>query len=314
MSINILTQNRRVGDHMSIERSRSWETDMVGSHGVIDHYGTTSLLRRVDEALRHAGLGDGRIEWAELAPLDQFHVRGLAATRELAEALGIDSGANLLDVGCGLGGPARFLAATYGCYVTGIDLSEPFVEAARMLTERSGLADKVSFLQADALDLPFADEFFDHAWTQHVAMNIADRAGFYAAIHRVLKPGGRLAIYDVVAGEGGPPTYPVPWARVPGISFLVTPEAMRNGLARAGFKELSWDDKTVACRAWADEVGAKRHSSPAPFGIHTVMGPEFAEMAGNLERNLREGRIRIVQTIVAKLRAAANRRRNEDHG
>src|SRR5262249_25110234 len=112
---------------------------MVASHGVIDHYGTTSLLRRIDEALRRAGLVDGIIGWADLTSLDQFHVRGLAATRELAEALGIGAGANLLDLGCGLGGPARFLAATYGCQVTGIDLSQPFIEAARMLTERSGL-------------------------------------------------------------------------------------------------------------------------------------------------------------------------------
>src|SRR5260370_6344970 len=128
--------------------------DMVASQGVRDHYGRTSLARRIDEALRRAGLADGTVGWADFAPLDQFHVRGLAATRELAEALGIDAGASLLDVGCGLGGPARFLAATYGCHVTGIDLSQPFIEAARMLTERCGLADMASLLQGAALDLP----------------------------------------------------------------------------------------------------------------------------------------------------------------
>ena len=127
---------------------------MVASHGARDHYGTTSLVQRIDEALLRAGLADGIIGWADLAPLDQFHVRGLAATRELAEALGI-AGAHVLDVGCGLGGPARFLAATHGCHVTGIDLSQPFIEAARMLTERCGLADRATFLQGDALDLPF---------------------------------------------------------------------------------------------------------------------------------------------------------------
>ena len=183
---------------------------MAASHGVRDHYGTTSLVQRIDEALHRAGLADGIIGWADLAPLDQFHVRGLGATRELAEALGIDAGAHVLDVGCGLGGPARLLAATYGCQVTGIDLSQPFIDAARMLTERSGLADRVTFLQADALDLPFADAFFDHVWTQHVGMNIADRAGLYAAIYRLLKPGGRLAIYDVVAGDGGRRFTPCP--------------------------------------------------------------------------------------------------------
>jgi SAM-dependent methyltransferase len=250
---------------------------MIASHDVIDHYGTTSLLRRIDEALRRAGLADGIIGWADLAPLDQFHVRGLAATGELAEALGIEAGANLLDLGCGLGGPARFLAATYGCHVTGIDLSQPFIEAARMLTERCGLADRATFLQGDALDLPFTDAFFDHAWTQHVAMNIADRVGFYRSIHRVLKPGGRLAIYDVALGDGGSPIYPVPWAREPGTSLLLTPEAMRRALAQAGFEEVSWIDKTVLAQAWANDTKARRQHSPAPFGLEVVMGPEFPE-------------------------------------
>ena len=276
---------------------------MVATHGVRDHYGTTSLVRHIDEALHHAGLADGIIGWADLAPLDQFHVRGLGATRELAEALGINAGVSLLDVGCGLGGPARFLAATYGCHVTGIDLSQPFIEAARMLTEHCGLAGRVTFLQGDALDLPFTDALFDHAWTQHVAMNVADRVGFYRSIHRVLKPGGRLAIYDVALGDGGPPIYPVPWAREPGTSFLLTPEAMRNALAQAGFEEVSWIDKTDIAQAWAADMKAKRQKSPVPFGLEVVMGAVFAAMAVNLGRNLLEGRVRIIQAVMAKSRA-----------
>jgi len=276
---------------------------MVASQGVRNHYGTTSLVRRIDEALHRAGLADGKIGWADLAPLDQFHVRGLAATGELAEALGIDAADHVLDVGCGLGGPARFLAATYGCRVTGIDLSQPFIEAARTLTERCGLADRATFLQADALDLPFTDGLFDHAWTQHVAMNIADRVGFCRSIHRVLKPGGRLAIYDVALGDGGPPIYPVPWAREPGTSFLLTPEAMRNALAQAGFEEVSWFDKSGIAQAWVADLKARRQKSPAPPGLEVVMGPEFAEMAVNLGRNLLEGRVRIIQAVMAKSRA-----------
>ncbi len=273
---------------------------MIEPNEVNDHYGAEPLVARIDEALRRAGKGDRSLGWADLVPLDQFHVRGLGATRELAESLGLGAGANVLDVGCGLGGPARFLAATYQCHVTGIDLSQPFVDAAQMLTERAGLSDMVTFRQGNALNLPFGNESFDHAWTQHVAMNIADRAGFYSSIRRVLRPGGRLAIYDVVAGDGGTPIFPVPWARVPETSFLLTPEAMRDALASAGFTEVSWADKTDAGRAWAAEMQANREAKPAPLGIHIVMGPQFAEMTANLGRNLQERRIRLVETIMAR--------------
>jgi hypothetical protein len=139
-------------------------------------------------------------------------------------------------------------------------------------------------------------------------MNIADRVGFYRSIHRVLKPGGRLAIHDVALGDGGPPLYPVPWAREPGTSFLLTPKAMRNALAQAGFEEVSWVDKTGLAQAWVADLKAGRQKSPAPFGLEVVMGPEFAEMAVNLGRNLLgrnllEGRVRIIQAVMAKSRA-----------
>ena len=166
-----------------------------------EHYTIDDLPARIENALRQAGFGAGPMDWLELAGLDQFHARGLAATKELAEGLGLKAGETVLDVGSGLGGPARYLAATFDCRVTGIDLSQPFVDVAAMLSEKTGLADRLTFVQGDATELPFAPESFNHTWTQHVAMNIANKAGLYAGIHRALKPGGRLAIYDVVTGR-----------------------------------------------------------------------------------------------------------------
>jgi SAM-dependent methyltransferase len=255
----------------------------------------------VEDALHRAGLDAPNLSWSDLAPLDQFHVRGLAATKELAAALPLAPGSHVLDVGSGLGGPARFLAAATGCRVTGVDLSAAFVEVATMLAERAGLADRVAYREADALALPFPEASFDHAWTQHVAMNIANRARLYGEIHRVLKPGGRLAIYDVVKGEGGDLIFPVPWARVPEISFLVTPDAMRAALTAAGFSELSFEDKTEPGLAWYAEQQARAAAGGRPaLGIHVVMGPEFSGMAANLGRNLREGRARLVQVVVER--------------
>ena len=272
---------------------------MGNQQAVVEHYGTSSLLARVEQSLQQAGLGEGTLNWSDLVPLDQFHVRGLAATTELAETLNIEAGAKLLDVGCGLGGPARFLGATNGCQVTGIDLSQPFVDVAEMLTRRCGLDEKVTFRQADALDLPFGDALFPYVWTQHVAMNIADRTRFYAEIYRVLKPGGRLAVYDVVAGNGRPLIFPVPWAQGAEMSFLLTADAMRKVLESAGFFEVSWTDKTEAAMTWFAELQARSPSSP-PLGIAVVMGPQFLEMAKNLEQNLQDGRVRLVQAVLRR--------------
>ncbi len=177
---------------------------------VNQQYGTEPLLTRIEEALERAGLNHGVLEWSDLVPLDQLHLRGLAASKEQAAAMNPAAGSILLDIGCGLGGPARFVAATYGCHVTGIDLNRSFVDAATWLVKRCEMSESISILKADALALPFDEASFDYAWTQHVAMNIANRAKFYAEVFRVLKPGGRFAVYDILAGDGRPLIYPVP--------------------------------------------------------------------------------------------------------
>jgi SAM-dependent methyltransferase len=270
---------------------------------VSEQYEVDSLQARVESALHQAGLGDGKLNWADLVPLDQFHVRGLAATRELAEALSIKEGSKLLDIGCGIGGPARFLAATCECNVTGIDLSQSFVDVAATLTRRCGLEERVTVGRADALKLPFAQASFDDAWTQHVAMNIADRTMFYAEIHRVLKPGGRLAIYDVIAGDGRSLIFPVPWARRPEMSFLLTADEMRAVLGRTGFVDVSSTDKTEVSLNWFAELQTRPQPS-SPLGIPVVMGQEFPLMVENLRRNLQEGRVGLIQAIYSKAEEA----------
>jgi sarcosine/dimethylglycine N-methyltransferase len=262
--------------------------------GVRDHYRATGLTERLKTALTAFGPDEQRLTPHQLATLDQFHTRGIAATVELARLAGIAADMSVLDVGSGLGGPARFLAATYGCQVTGVDLSEPFVDAARYLTERTGQSELVSFETGSALELPFDDGHFDVALLQHVAMNIADRARLYREIRRVLKLSGRFAIFDVVLNSGDP-HYPVPWARTPATSFVLTAAATREAIEPAGFRTLAWQDDTEAANAWFAQL---RASGPPPSpNLGVVMGPDFMQLAANLGRNLVEGRLGILTAV-----------------
>jgi sarcosine/dimethylglycine N-methyltransferase len=262
--------------------------------GVRDHYRATGLTERVKAALAVFGPEDTRLTPQQLASLDQFHTRGLAATADLAKLAGIAADMSVLDIGSGVGGPARFMAATYGCRVTGVDLSEPFVEAARYLTERTGQSTRVSFGTASALALPFEDDCFDAVLLQHVAMNIADRALLYREIRRVLKSGGKFATFDVVL-KSGEPHYPAPWARTPATSFLLTAEATRETIEPAGFRTLAWQDDTEAAKAWVAQL---RASGPPPSpNLGVVMGPDFAQLAANLGRNFMEGRLGVLTAV-----------------
>ncbi|MEI9421185.1 methyltransferase domain-containing protein [Mesorhizobium sp. Cs1299R1N1] len=258
------------------------------------HYRASGLTERLKTALAALGPEGQRPMPEQLAGLDQFHTRGLAATAELAGLAGIGPETIVLDVGSGLGGPARFLAATHGCRVTGVDLSEPFVEAAHYLTERMGLGEQVTFEGASALALPFDDSHFDVVLLQHVAMNITERERLYDEIRRVLKPGGRFATYDVVL-NGGDPHYPVPWARSPAESFLLTAAETLARIEQAGFETLVWQDDTEAAKAWFSQL---RASGPPPLlNLGLVMGPDFAGVAANLGRNLGEGRLGILTAV-----------------
>lgn len=262
--------------------------------GVRDHYGATDLTGRLKTALAVFGPEDQRLTAAQLAGLDQFHTRGLAATAELAEMAGIVAGMSVLDVGSGVGGPARFLAESRGCQVTGVDLSEPFVAAARYLSERTGQGGQVSFQTGSALELPFDDGRFDVVLLQHVAMNIFDRAGLYREIRRMLARSGRFATFDVVSGEGEP-DYPLPWARTARTSFLLTADATRAAIEDAGFRTLAWRSDTEIAKAWFAQLGA---SNPPPSpNLSAVMGPDFGRLAANLGRNLEEGRLGVVSAV-----------------
>ena len=267
-------------------------TDVLS--GVRDHYRATGLTERLKAALTALGPEDQRLTPQQLAAVDQFHTRGLAATAELAELARITADTSVLDVGSGVGGPARLLAATYGCRVEGVDLSEPFVDAAHYLTARTGQSEQVSFRTASALELPFDDGRFDVVLLQHVAMNISDRERLYREIRRVLKAGGRFATFDVVLNNGEP-HYPVPWARTPTTSFLLTGAATREAIELAGLRTLAWQDDTEAAKTWFSQL---RASGPPPSpNLGVVMGPDFAQLAANLGRNLMEGRLGILTAV-----------------
>jgi len=262
--------------------------------GVRDHYRATGLTERLKTALAALGPEDQQLTPQQLAALDQFHTRGLPATAELAKLAGVTAGMSVLDVGSGVGGPARFLAATFGCQVTGVDLSEAFVGASRYLTERTGQSGQVSFEIASALELPFDAGRFDVVLLQHVAMNISDRTRLYREIRRVLKSRGMFAIFDVVRKDGEP-HYPVPWARTPATSFLLTAAATRAAIEPAGFRTLAWHDDTEAAKTWFGQLFA---SGPPPSpNLGAVMGPDFAQLAANLGRNLMEGRVGVLTAV-----------------
>ena len=256
---------------------------------ITDHYTSGELLERLQAALREDGADPDAPTIETLAPYDQFHGRGLDSTEQLAAGLAVAPHDHLLDVGSGIGGPARYMSAKFGCKVTGIDLTPEFCEVARHLTGVMGLDGKVAFEQGNALEMPFADGQFDGAYSMNVSMNIEDKAGFYGEIFRVLKPGGWLVLSEVAQGPGGAITYPSPWARTAESSFLVSPEETREGLEASGFEVTGMRDNIAESKAFAAKVRelVDRGEKPPHRAVSLIHGDLGDEAAKNMAEGSR---------------------------
>jgi ubiquinone/menaquinone biosynthesis C-methylase UbiE len=263
-----------------------------------EHYGQDDLCGKIKHACEKLGLSPEEMTREDLANLDEIHIRGLDATRELAKLAGLEPDQRVLDVGCGLGGPARTLAAEFGVQVLGLEIVTEFCRAAAMLTEWVGMTDKVSFREGDMRAMPFEDDEFDMVMTLHTILNVAEKDALFAEIHRVLKPAGGFLIYEVCGDDDASLHYPVPWADDPAISCLLTAAELRDRIISAGFSEKHWSDVTQKALDWFDGLAAGiGHPVPKRMGpsLGVVLGPDAAEKSHNLQRNLREGRIQVVQ-------------------
>jgi MPBQ/MSBQ methyltransferase len=274
------------------------ETD----HPIAVHYDHDDLEAAILAAAEQMGLDPNALTPDDLSAVDEFHLGGREATLALAEFADPKPGDHVLDIGAGIGGPARLLAHRYGCRVTGIDVTPEFCRTAELLSTRVGLGDSVTVEVGDATAMAYPDGVFDLAWTQHVAMNIADKDALYAETFRVLKPGGRFALYDIIAGPAGDPRYPVPWASQPEISHLVERDAVRGHLESAGFRIEHWEDPTPWALDWLRTTRAKisEAGGPPPLSLRAVMGPDFAVKLENLAHNLEEGRVALLRAIAAR--------------
>jgi SAM-dependent methyltransferase len=274
--------------------------------GVQAHYANAGLLDRMIAALAEMGEDPDSPSPEAVARLDQMHVRGGAATEELHDLLRIEPDHSVLDVGCGIAGPARALARRIGCPVTGLDLTADFCAAGRELNFLLGLEDLVEIVEGSALDMPFEDESFDIAVTQHAAMNIEDKTTLYREVARVLELGGRFGLYDIMAGPGGAARYPAPWASEAAYSFLETPDQIRSRIEAAGLRLVSWEDVTPKALAWMADQKAEREARAArgekesPAGAALLMGKAAPEKLKNMARNLHETRIVTVMAVFEK--------------
>lgn len=263
-----------------------------------DHYGQTDLSAVILDGLQQAGKDINALTLDDLSSFDQMHSGGLAGTKELASLVGLTEGIKVLDIGCGIGGPARTLAAEYGCDVTGIDLTEEFCLAAEMLTGRLGMDDKVRFHCGSALELPFDDESFDLVWMQNASMNIPDKEKLYSEVQRVLRPKGKLATQDVLSGPVTPPHYPVPWASDASLSFMISVPDFQSLLKRLGFKQLAWNDATaLGVQVRAQDQAAATKSGPTPLVHGVLLIPDMGTKAANMQRNSAEGRTVVVTSV-----------------
>jgi sarcosine/dimethylglycine N-methyltransferase len=258
-----------------------------------EQYSTGLSRRNIERALIAARKDLDHLASADLAPLEDFHTMGRYATTELVNMLGITSSDGVLDAGSGIGGTARFVADLCGCRVTAVDLTEEYCDVNRWLNRLVGLGDRISVRQADITQLPFTDAAFDVMFSQHVQMNVADKSRLYGEARRVLRDGGRIAIWDITSGEHGELDYPLPWADQPGYSHLVAPNELHSVIQGSGFAIEHWKDHTDQATALMQTFLTL---PPNPLGLHAFV-TDFAAKATNLTAALTDGRLRAIQGV-----------------
>jgi len=270
----------------------------INTH-IKNHYSKAQLFEEIIERLMMQGINLNKISRSDLSGVDEFHVRGAEVSREIAKEINLDEN-RVLDVGCGIGGPALMLADEFNCNVTGIDMSHEFILTARKLSELVGLRDKTQFLQGDALELPFENGSFEVAWTQHVQMNVSDKTGFYSEIARVLTDNGRFIYYDIFRKNSSDLDFPVPWANDPSISFLGTIQNMETILKNLGLTKVQTTDQTDnAIEFFSGMFERNNKSGPKRLGLDILMGDSTPEKFGNLLKGLKENKI-VLQSGVYK--------------
>lgn len=270
---------------------------------VAHHYSAGNLLVAIEASLTALGKSSATVTVADLSPVDEFHIGGRSATTDLCRGLAAGVDDELLDIGCGIGGTARFIASTIGCRVTGLDLTPEYVEVARQLTEWTSLTNLCSFEQGNALEMPFADASFDGATQLHVGMNIADKAALFSEIFRVLRPGSSLALFDIMQTSSDEFDFPVPWATNDSMSFVADLPSYRTALDAAGFEiesERNRRDFAVAFFAALRERAADRQNGPAPIGLHIIMGQEAPQKIANMMAAISSGTLAPVEMICRK--------------
>jgi SAM-dependent methyltransferase len=265
--------------------------------GVARHYGAYDVLARIRAGLAEMGYGE-RIPPEALKAVDEFHIGGAEATTALLDRLEVRPDMRVLDIGSGIGGPARNIAARTGCRVTGVDLTPAFVEAAQVLSEMCGMSGQVRFHIGSATELPLPDRAFDLALLLHVGMNIPDKGGLFREARRVLRDGGAFAVYDVMEIGDGTLAYPVPWAETEDLSALTTPEAYRNAAERAGFVLIRQEDRSPIALEFFARIRAQAASAaPPPLGLHVLMGSTVKAKMANMIAAIEAGAIGPVEMI-----------------
>ena len=265
------------------------------------YYSPNDLYNKILKGISEIGKDLSEITLDDLQPVDEFHIRGDVATKELINLSKFTPEMHILDVGCGVGGSTRRLSHETGCTVTGIDLSDEYIDAAERLTQLLNMQDRVKFNAASALELPFDDDTFDGAWSIQMNMNIEDKLGLLKEIYRVIKPGGRAVLYEVCGNKNSPVHFPVPWAQDDTMSFLVPPEPFKEIIIAAGFDIDVWNDKTdLAQKAFAHMTEPTGEPDLPELGVHMLVGNDILTKAYNLHRNLDEERVSLIETVAVK--------------